>query len=345
MRVVYARSAGRGSPGLTTKSSCSTKVAVWWITDDEEFCRRAHGAKSPDKFDRSLDDVPSALLESARELAPDRQLKAAEVRNGKLFDDIDVLTLSAPVASQFDLACRLVQEGRERPVVMVAGESREFHGHHGRSWSASPGNVHVSVVLTPERTGDNPGPTLVALPSVAVCDALMGRGNLSPKVKWVNDVLIEDAKIAGVLTHCSFRGAEIGAVVYGVGLNVEVTPAIATDPAVSSATAVIDHAPGAKLEQYVNPLIEALCARTKQWADGDGEAIIERYRSHSAVVGRLVDVIADPRPQKGAKANSTGLAPQILRTGRVTQIDQLLQVHLDDNDDTPVRSGRLVLRT
>jgi BirA family biotin operon repressor/biotin-[acetyl-CoA-carboxylase] ligase len=156
-------------------------------------------------------------------------------------------------------------------------------------------------------------------------------------IKWVNDVLVGNAKIAGVLTHTSWKGDQVGAIVYGVGLNIEVTPKIASDAAVHSATCVAEQSSGARLNKFTLSLLEALSRRTLQWSEGGDRAIVDTYRERSLVIGKEVEVLADPR------SGGTPSSPQVLRRGRVMALDDELQLYLDDDPGQPVRDGRLKL--
>jgi BirA family biotin operon repressor/biotin-[acetyl-CoA-carboxylase] ligase len=55
---------------------------------------------------------------------------------------------------------------------------------------------------------------------VAVADALQGEG-IGAQLKWPNDVLVGDRKLAGILAEASSEGEGIDSIVVGIGVNVE----------------------------------------------------------------------------------------------------------------------------
>jgi len=104
-------------------------------------------------------------------------------------------------------------QGVPEGVVAVADEQTAGRGRLGRSWIAPPGAaLLVSVLLRPQLPAERVH--LVTLAgALAASDALPGS---DVKVKWPNDVVIGDRKLAGILAEAD--GA--GAVVVGMGLNV-----------------------------------------------------------------------------------------------------------------------------
>jgi BirA family transcriptional regulator, biotin operon repressor / biotin---[acetyl-CoA-carboxylase] ligase len=99
-------------------------------------------------------------------------------------------------------------------VVLWAGSQSAGHGRTGRAWSSEPGGLYVTACL-PE--GNIPTAHIGWLPLVAAlacAEELESRFGLQPKIKWPNDVFIDDRKIAGVI------GDAIGdCYLIGMGLN------------------------------------------------------------------------------------------------------------------------------
>lgn len=94
-----------------------------------------------------------------------------------------------------------------RAVTQTAGR-----GRLGRDWQSPSGNLFVSTLVRP-RAGDPPVATLALVAAVALHEVVAA---YDPRVgiKWPNDLLIEGAKLSGIL----LEGAE-GAVVIGFGVN------------------------------------------------------------------------------------------------------------------------------
>lgn len=240
--------------------------------------------------------------------------------------------------SQYDRLIRLVREsGAPDRVACVARTGTGFHGFRQRSWSASTGNVHLSVHLSPNRPIHRFDTVFTALAAVAVTDAIDATPGLSGRagIKWVNDVLVDGAKVAGVLAYTQTRSDTVTSVVLGIGLNVETTPAVERSPFVPVAGSLRSVAPdpaAVTAPAALRALLEALDRRYGQvLAHGHGP-IMEAYRARSAIVGQDVTICAED-----------GDAPsRVLAAGRVAAIGDGLELYLDARTE-PVTKGRLIL--
>jgi BirA family transcriptional regulator, biotin operon repressor / biotin---[acetyl-CoA-carboxylase] ligase len=79
---------------------------------------------------------------------------------------------------------------------------------------------------------------LTALAALAVCYALRDQFGLAPGIKWPNDVLLERRKVCGILAEAQWNGAELAAVILGVGLNVRVAAVPPASELIYPATSV-----------------------------------------------------------------------------------------------------------
>ena len=122
----------------------------------------------------------------------------------------------------FDLAA----QGASDRTVVVADYQAAGRGRRGRAWDAAPGTSLLTSILvrprgTPERWG---GYSLVS--ALAVADALARAASLSARLKWPNDVLVGDRKIAGILLESRMPAAGVagpaggpGVIAVGIGIN------------------------------------------------------------------------------------------------------------------------------
>ena len=78
----------------------------------------------------------------------------------------------------------------------------------------------MSIVLKPENIKDYPFPNLTQYLSICVCKVLERKFAINPSIKWPNDILVEGAKISGILAESHMENNKIAGVVLGLGLNV-----------------------------------------------------------------------------------------------------------------------------
>jgi BirA family biotin operon repressor/biotin-[acetyl-CoA-carboxylase] ligase len=124
------------------------------------------------------------------------------------------------VGSTNDEAARLAAQGAPAGTAVVAAEQRAGRGRQGRPWHSPAGaNLYCSIVLRPRRPlGEWPDLSWVLAAAVAAWAREAGAGGAT--VKHPNDVLVGGRKLAGLLLESRTGGGEPGALVVGIGVNV-----------------------------------------------------------------------------------------------------------------------------
>ncbi len=145
------------------------------------------------------------------------------------------------IGSSNDAARLLAEQGAPEGTLVWAGEQTSGRGRRGRGWSSPPGNLYLSLVLRPS-VGMNVAPQLGFVCAIALGEAVVGSlsgGAGRVRYKWPNDLLIDGAKVAGILLESgpsvtieeSITGPDF--VVAGVGANIASAPADTPYPAIS----------------------------------------------------------------------------------------------------------------
>lgn len=116
-------------------------------------------------------------------------------------------------------AANQARQGADEGLCVVAREQSAGRGRHGRTWVSEPDSgLYFSIVLLPKF--DLKYLSLITLMTgVAVYDTLKEFG-LTPDIKWVNDVLIAEKKISGILAE-TVDTSNGNAVVVGIGINLK----------------------------------------------------------------------------------------------------------------------------
>lgn len=137
-----------------------------------------------------------------------------------IFDSIDSTNAEA---------LRLVDAGCTAPFLVLAEQQTAGRGRRGRKWvSPFAQNVYYSLVLRIEG-GLRQLEGLSLVVGLAVMQALRESGVQGAALKWPNDVLVADKKIAGILLELVGDPADICHVVIGVGINVNMQKAEEVD--------------------------------------------------------------------------------------------------------------------
>ena len=110
--------------------------------------------------------------------------------------------------------------------VYTAGEQSAGYGTHGRTWNSPQGNIYASYIcLLPEKAQK----ILSYIPyitAVSLIRVLQQKG-VSPTIKWVNDILLDRKKIAGILTQVEVIDRQF-AICIGIGMNINSEAAVLT---------------------------------------------------------------------------------------------------------------------
>jgi BirA family transcriptional regulator, biotin operon repressor / biotin---[acetyl-CoA-carboxylase] ligase len=121
------------------------------------------------------------------------------------------------VDSTNTVAADLARNGAAEGHCVVADQQTAGRGRHGRTWTSQSGaGLYLSIVLRPGLPLDQL-PLITLMAGVAAHDALRDTG-LKPDIKWVNDVLIDERKICGILAETVETPSGM-AVILGVGVN------------------------------------------------------------------------------------------------------------------------------
>ena len=114
----------------------------------------------------------------------------------------------------------------DNATVIVAKSQSHGRGRLQRNWfSESRENIYLSIVLKPSNSLSNNLPLSNLTQYMAVVVAkLLETYTVSSQIKWPNDILINNKKIAGILCETKVRGTHLEGVVLGIGLNLKLGP-------------------------------------------------------------------------------------------------------------------------
>lgn len=114
-------------------------------------------------------------------------------------------------------AANQARQGADEGLCIIARRQTAGRGRHGRNWiSEKDSGLYFSIVLRP-KIEMKFMPLITLMAGVAVCDTLKEIG-LDPDIKWVNDLLVGEKKIGGILAETVETATGL-AVVVGIGVN------------------------------------------------------------------------------------------------------------------------------
>jgi len=205
------------------------------------------------------------------------------------------------------------RNGAPEYLVAVADEQTAGRGRLGRTWvSPAGGSLLLSVLFRPVTLPVDRLHLATAAVALAGADAVALIADVQPTLKWPNDLLIGNRKLAGVLTEVDGGDGSPPAVVVGIGINCtwpDELPEEIADVAIAA-----NHAAGRPV--HTGDVMDALLENLEDRLDGGWDAIAREYKARCETVGREVRV-------ELADGTFTGLATGIDDDGALT-------VHTDD---------------
>src|SRR5262249_8350796 len=165
-----------------------------------------------------------------------------------------------------------------------AGEQARGRGRRGRNWASPPGNLYMSLLLRP---GVAPGAAaqIGFVAAVALAEVLraMVPAHIEVALKWPNDVLLDRAKVSGILPEALAQGegGTVEALVLGIGVNVLSHPPSTNWPATSLARIGVPMA----VETLLERLAAALDAWIGRWRREGFAPIRERWLQAAVGLG------------------------------------------------------------
>jgi BirA family biotin operon repressor/biotin-[acetyl-CoA-carboxylase] ligase len=171
--------------------------------------------------------------------------------------------------------------------VLVADHQTAGRGRLGRRWEAPEGSsLLVSILLPPDLGAQSPAEPLqrlthaVALAAAEACEEVAG---VRPELKWPNDLLVGDRKLAGILAETVVDGGRVSAVVVGLGLNVSWPDVVPAE--LAGLLTALNHEAGRPVDRQA--VLDALLAHL---ADTSWDDLAARYRERLGTLGRRVRV-------------------------------------------------------
>jgi BirA family biotin operon repressor/biotin-[acetyl-CoA-carboxylase] ligase len=166
--------------------------------------------------------------------------------------------------------------GERGPLWLTATAQTGGRGRLGRNWVSEPGNLYATLIVTGRMSLPVAGQTSFVA-SLAVRDTAVallpeGRGS-SVRLKWPNDVLIDGAKVSGILVETLGQDPDGRlSLAIGCGLNLETRPEATRYPA----TTLREHGSMAGPARALAALADAMAHWLAVWRDGAGFADIRK---------------------------------------------------------------------
>jgi BirA family biotin operon repressor/biotin-[acetyl-CoA-carboxylase] ligase len=185
--------------------------------------------------------------------------------------------------STMDKALELAQSGCDNFSVVVADLQTRGRGRLQRHWQSELGGLYFSMVLRPQLALQD-GPLINMAAALDLAETLNTLYGITAKVKWPNDVLVNEHKMAGILSQMSAEVDRIHFICLGIGLNVNNRPPD-NSPKAASVAQLIGR-PGSRTEI----LSFFLDCFEQRLGKADLSQVIPQWKQKTVTLGRTVVV-------------------------------------------------------
>jgi len=128
------------------------------------------------------------------------------------------ISITTECTSTNDIVKTSAGKGAPHGFVSISETQSAGRGRLGRPWISPVGGIWLSVLLRPR--GRQPFlDSLPLLGALAIAEAVSSQLRLKARVRWPNDVVVDDQKIAGVLAEAKSKGNELAYAILGLGIN------------------------------------------------------------------------------------------------------------------------------
>ena len=218
------------------------------------------------------------------------------------------------VASTNDIAKNLAVKGEAHGSLVIAKSQTNGRGRMGRSFiSSSKNGLYFSFILRPRISADK-SLNITVICAVALAKAIEETSGVGAKIKWVNDIYLNEKKCAGILTEAQLNPncTALDFCVVGVGVNVS-TPKDGFDEEIADiATAIYEKSAPCG---YKTKLLEAFFKHFfNYYSKIESKEFMLEYKNRSNLIGKDVDVYVGEKITRGTVVDIDGDARLVVKT-------------------------------
>jgi BirA family biotin operon repressor/biotin-[acetyl-CoA-carboxylase] ligase len=189
------------------------------------------------------------------------------------------------------VAYQLALQGAEEGEIVVAESQKKGRGRLGRKWFSPPlTNLYLSVILRPEIPPQQAS-LITLMAAVATAGAIQKLSGLQPMIKWPNDILLKNRKVAGLLNEIHSEMDRIHFVILGIGVNLNMDEKMFSKEIRGLATS-LKRETGQSISRkaFLQTLLEELEIWYEIFLKEGAAPVLKAWRERAQIQGRSVKV-------------------------------------------------------
>jgi BirA family transcriptional regulator, biotin operon repressor / biotin---[acetyl-CoA-carboxylase] ligase len=205
------------------------------------------------------------------------------------------IILLKSTASTNDIVWSHAARSDSHGLCVIAEHQTAGRGRRGRTWQSPPGQSILCSILVADAD-----PSLLTLAApLAVVDAVFDCYHLHTVIKWPNDILLDNKKLAGILLESRTVDRRTVSVV-GIGINVCQTKTFFTNLTLEAPATSLAIKLGRKPSR--NKLLRTLFERLEYWTDTaahNSEKLLDNWKHHNRQIGSRIELESDGKLYSG----------------------------------------------
>jgi BirA family biotin operon repressor/biotin-[acetyl-CoA-carboxylase] ligase len=211
------------------------------------------------------------------------------------------------VNSTMEIAKDLARKGCPHFTVIVADRQKKGRGRLNRKWRSDAGGLYFTMVLRPSI------PIVLSarisfLASLTLTRVLRDMFDVDASVKWPNDILVNDYKIAGMLTEIEAEADRVHFLNIGIGININNDPS-RSEPRASSLKKILDRQ--ISRNDLLSRFLDDLESQMKQV---DFDCIVSEWKKYTITLNRRVRIVTTQETSEGIAVDVDDNGALILET-------------------------------
>jgi len=207
------------------------------------------------------------------------------------------------INSTQNFAIELASRPQENGTIVIAEKQTQGRGRVGRKWTSPSGGIWLSVILRPEFeiSTSTLFPMMSSLALAIAIEKVLGS---RPKLKWPNDLTVNNKKVAGILVDASVESGKTEYIIIGVGINFKINVQ-EVEKTIKNTGNYYGVATLVNKNNKTNPakLVQAFLFELERlyslFLDGNSEYIIKQWTKRSSTIGKVISVALSTGPIQG----------------------------------------------
>lgn len=226
---------------------------------------------------------------------------------------------------------RIIQE--EEPaegLVIVAGQQTNGRGRRGRKWQSPTGGLWFSIILKPNLPIAEASQLSLVL-AMAVQQALIKTAGLNCRIKWPNDIYLDNRKLSGILLEMSGEFDTAYYLIAGCGINANFMPAVLDEPVSGISTSLLEQiGQPVGLNQLLAVILNSMEVYYLKFKRYGFTALRDEFKRACFHLGKTIEIKQETKIISGINEDINEQGNLLLKIGAESVIISTGDVHILD---------------